>query len=97
MNWKILQTKGGKLSYAACTGNKLIREFDDIAYALKYEEREEFSNSLNDFMIESKLRVEAAQRGEYFENKIVRVSSTEFRALQNKIKKKEAYGKSNNN
>lgn len=102
MNWKILQTKGGKLSYAACNGDKLIREFEDIAYALKYEEREEFRNSLNDFMIESKLRVEARQRGEYFENKIVRVNSTEFRSLQNKIKKQEEKerlkdGKSNNN
>lgn len=97
MNWKIIQTKAGKLSYAACQGNKLIREFDDIAYALIFEDRNEFSNSLNDFLKESKLRVEALQRGEHFENKIERTDSTMFRSLQNKIKKEGANAKTNTN
>lgn len=88
-NWKIISTKTGKLSYAACIGDKMLREFDDIAYALIFEGRNEFKNSLNDFLAESKRSIEAQMQGKHFERKIERIDSTAFRALQRKLEKAE--------
>jgi hypothetical protein len=87
MNWIIITTDKGQLTYCACRGNRLVREFKDIAFAIKYEEANEFKNSLNDFLAESKLRFEAQQRCEHFEGKIEKVNSTEFRALQRRLEK----------
>ncbi len=87
MNWKIITTKKGRLTYAACNGDTMIREFSDIAWALKYEQTKEFSNTLNDFMAEEKLAFEAEQKDKYFERKIERLDSTSFKALQRKINK----------
>jgi hypothetical protein len=90
-NWKIIQTKGDKkgknkkLTYAACIGDLMEREFKDIANALIYEGKNSFTNSLNDFLRESKLAFEAEQRGEYYERKIERIDSASFKALQRKL------------
>lgn len=95
MNWKILETKSGKISYALCIGEKLHREFIDVAlcYAFEMNSGETFSNSINDFLADSKLYFEAKTRGEYYKRKFERTNSSDFRALQKKLEKAELKAK----
>ena len=88
-NWKILETKAGKISYALCIGDKLDREFTDVSLCCAFEMNSghEFSNSINDFLADSKLYFEAIQRGEYYQRKFERTESSSFRALQKKLEK----------
>ena len=90
-NWKVLSTKAGKLSYALCVGQKLDREFTDVALCCALEQNSgyEFDNSINDFLADSKLFFEAKQRGEYYKRKFELTNSQDFRSLQKKLEKGE--------
>lgn len=90
LNWKYLESKT-KLIFAACKGEKLFKEFSDMSIAIAFEKNgsHEFKNSIDEFLKEQKQHAEARMSGKYFERKIDRIPSTEFRRLQKQIEKKE--------
>ena len=88
LNWKYVATMT-KLTFAACVGEKLFRQFKDIAMACMFEKsgKYKFENSIDDFLKEQKQIFEARADGRRFHPKITRVSSSSFRAEQRRIKK----------
>ncbi len=94
-NWKIIETEAGKISYALCIGERLQREFTDVALccALQQNSDYEFENSIEDFLADSKLSFEAKQRGEYYKRNFERTNSSDFRALQKKLEKADKKSK----
>ena len=97
-NWKYIETPTGKLSYALCLGDKMIRELTDIGLvcAIESSGQYELENSVDDFLADSKEHFEACQRGEYHKRKITRHESGPFKTLQRKIQKAEDKKKANN-
>ena len=93
LNWKIIKTKSGNISFALCSGDKLIREYSGLDLGLathrEKDSDDEFENSIDDYLDDKNAEREARERGEYYKNKVETVDSTAFRALQRKIQKKE--------
>lgn len=94
-NWKVIETKSGKISFALCIGEKLHDEIIDINVAYQYEKeaikhgKYTFSNSIDDFLSCAKLEAESKMRGEYYKRKFERTNSSDFRSLQKKLEKAE--------
>lgn len=91
LNWKYIKTPAGRVSFAACQGEKLVKEFNDVGYACHYEKDfgHQFKESIDIFMEDQKRVAQAKMDGKYINPKIGFVRSHEFRALQKRLEKKE--------
>lgn len=94
-NWKYIRTEKGKVTYALCVGDEMMREFTDfsLAYHREKDSKDEFQNSLEDYLDSwNKIRDLKPETRELMHLPQVKesiVDSVSFRALQRKIKKKK--------
>ena len=88
-NWKYIKTPKGKVTFAFCMGDKMLKEFDDIAQASHYEKGFYMENSLDKYFKYAKQKAEAKWSKSQYEESIEFIPAGLFRSLQTKIKKDE--------
>ena len=89
--WKFIETPTGRLTFALCLGDRCVKEFDDInlAYAIDKSEKFKISNSIDEFLADSRRFFEDKKAGRRASHTVPRIRSSQFRADQNRIKKEE--------
>ncbi len=89
-NWKYIKAKNA-ITFALCQGETVLREYKDLNYAYHVEKAsiDQFENSIEDFIKESKIIFEASQQGKTIERKTILIPIRQFRAEQKRLSKED--------